>query len=326
MKNFFLFLLWMFLISSFSFAAEWIKDISLKFCNDGTWDKMTPTYTAMLEPWQQKELCIYVENTSTWSVIMKYNFPKATLSKWWNQICDTSDDFAKFLLDNPKREITIPWNSAVILKEIFAPSPGMIGMYYGCLAYQLQKPEVEGMWWMFDLVIRKASNLNLFVGSEESISNTIQLTAVTWSIFSTNKHVSAYYNEDGDLILNLSVKNNGNVSQNVSLSGKFYNPLGFEKPFTVPVKKMLPGDTYQMSVNIGIVPFYKWLFSVRISLTGEPVFEFNASGIDEKYKQPTIIKETWSLFIFSWVYIIVALVLLAVIIKIVVPRKKIVNW
>jgi len=64
------------------------------------------------------------------------------------------------------------------------------------------------------------------------------------------------------------------------------------------------------------------LFSVRVSLFGEPLFEFDASGIDEKYKQSITLKETGSLFIFSWVYVILALIILGLIVKIIVPKKK----
>lgn len=321
MKKYFLLLAGLFMFTSFSFAQEGIKDISLKFCNDGT-GSLTNTYTIMLEPWQQQEFCLYVENKSTGDVIVKYSFPKASFSKWGNQICDTSNDFARFLIDNPIRELVISGNTSLTIKEVFNPPLGSMGMYYGCLAYQLQKPEVKEMGGMFDLIIRKAINLNLFVGSEDSISNTIQLIPVTWSLYSSNKNIWANINEDGDLIVNFTVKNNGNLTQNVSLSGKLYNPLGFERPFDVTSKKLLPGDDYQISVNLGIVPFYKWLFSVRVSLLGEPLFEFDASGIDDKYKQSITIKETWSLFIFSWVYVILALIILGLIIKIIVPKKK----
>ncbi|HCY21383.1 TPA: hypothetical protein DIC40_06100 [Patescibacteria group bacterium] len=64
------------------------------------------------------------------------------------------------------------------------------------------------------------------------------------------------------------------------------------------------------------------MFSARVSVIGEPLFEFDATGIDEKFKQPTIIKETASLFIFSWVYVILALIILGLIVKIIVPKKK----
>lgn len=321
MKKYFLLLIGIFMLFSFSFAQEGIKDVSLNFCNDGT-GNLTNKYTIMIEPWQQQEICIYVENKSSDDVVMKYSFPKASFSKWWNQICDTSNDFAKFLIDNPNRSVIISWNQSVVLKETVIAPVGMIGMYYGCLAYQLGKPEVENMGGVFNLVVRKTSFLNLFVWSEDSISNTIQLIPVTWSIYSSNKNIWANINEDWDLMLNFTVKNNGNLTQNVSLSGKLYNPLGFERPFDVTPKKLLPGDVYEVSVNLGIVPFYKWLFSTRVSVVGEPFFEFDVSSINEKYKQAILIKETASLFVFSWVYVILALIILGLIVKIIVPKKK----
>jgi hypothetical protein len=295
--------------------------VSVSFCNNGT-GNTTNKHTIMIEPWEQQEICIYVQNNSSEDVVVKYSFPKASFSPWWNQICSTSNEFEKFLLDNPNRNLVVSWNSSVVLKETVVAPLGMIWMYYGCLAYQLEKPEVENMWGVFNLVVRKAIHLNLFVGSEDSISNTIQLAPVTWSIYSSNKNVWANINEDWDLILNFAIKNNWNLTQSGSLEGKLYNPLWFEKTISVPSKKLLPGDMYEASVNLGIIPAYKWLFSVRFTLTSEPVFEFDVSEIDDKYKQSIVIKETWSLFVFSWIYVILALIIVWLIVKIVVPKKK----
>jgi hypothetical protein len=64
------------------------------------------------------------------------------------------------------------------------------------------------------------------------------------------------------------------------------------------------------------------LFSTRVSVVGEPFFEFDVSSINEKYKQAILIKETASLFVFSWVYVILALIILGLIVKIIVPKKK----
>ena len=64
------------------------------------------------------------------------------------------------------------------------------------------------------------------------------------------------------------------------------------------------------------------MFSVRTTLTGQPVFEFDASSIDAKYKETITLKETASLFVFSWIYVAVIILLLALIIKIIVPKKK----
>lgn len=321
MKKYFLLVLWIFAFMSFSFAQEGIKDVSLQFCNDGT-GNLTNQYNIMIEPWQKQELCIYVQNKSSEDVIMKYSFPKASFSPGWNQVCDNTNDFAKFLIDNPQRDFVISWNSSVTIREIVSAPLGMVGMYYWCLAYQLEKPEVEGMGWMFNLILRKAVYLNLFIGGENNISNLIQLIPVTWSIYSSNKNVGANINEDWDLILNFNIKNNGNLTQNVSLSGKLYNPLGFEKLFDISSKKLLPWDSYKTSINLGIIPFYKWLFSARFTLVWEPVFEFDPVAIDDKYKEITTIKETSSLFVFSWIYVILIVVFLGLIIKIIVPKKK----
>lgn len=310
------------MFGSFSFAQESIRDVTLSFCNEGTWNLST-RYNIMVEPWEKKDVCIYVENKSDQDIKLVYSFPRSVFSAWWNQLCGNDNDFARFFESKEDRSLIVPKKSFIMFNEVVNPPVWSIGMFYGCLTYNLWTPEVSAMGGgMFNMVVRKANFLNLFVGSEDSISNTIQLNPVTWSLYSSNKNIWAIINEDGDLIVNFMVKNNGNLTQNVSLSGKLYNPLGFEKPFDITAKKLLPGDEYQASVNLGIVPFYKGLFSVRVSLFGNPVFEFDATGIDEKYKQPIVIKETWSLFIFSWFYVILALIILGLIVKVIVPKKK----
>jgi hypothetical protein len=49
MKKYFLLLIGIFMLFSFSFAQEGIKDVSLNFCNDGT-GNLTNKYTIMIEP------------------------------------------------------------------------------------------------------------------------------------------------------------------------------------------------------------------------------------------------------------------------------------
>jgi hypothetical protein len=49
MKKYFLFLVLMLFFSSFSFAQEGIKDVSVSFCNNGT-GNTTNKHTIMIEP------------------------------------------------------------------------------------------------------------------------------------------------------------------------------------------------------------------------------------------------------------------------------------
>jgi hypothetical protein len=171
MKKYFFLLLFVMVFSSFTFANETIKNVSLNFCNDWT-GNLTNKYTLMIEPWKQQDLCIYIENKSNQAAKMMYSFPKASISRWWNQICNNWNDFAKFFLDNsvnPDRSVIVSWNSTLTIKETIQAPAGMIWMYYGCLAYQLWTAEVGDIWWVFNMVIRKVTFVNMFVWSEDSI-------------------------------------------------------------------------------------------------------------------------------------------------------------
>ena len=306
---------------SFTFAQSSVKDVSLGFCNDGTWN-VSDRYTVMVDPGEKKDLCIYIQNESTWSVQVDYSFPKWFISKWGNQICDTSNNFAQFFVDNPNRSVIVSGNTSVELKETIEAPVGMIGMYYGCLAYQLSTPEVEKMGGVFDLVIRKTSFVNLFVGSEDSVKNIVQFIPVTWDVYSSNKNIGLSFDENGDTILHFAVKNNWNTVQSVSFDGKLYNALGFEKDFSFSWKKLLPEEIYKTTLNLWIMPFYKWLFTVRANLTGTPVFDFDVSMLSDKIKESTTLKEEATIFVFSWVYVVILILLLVVILKIVLPKKK----
>ncbi len=292
----------------------------LSFCNDWT-DKITYDYTAVLEPWAKKDLCILAKNDSSEDIVIQYSFPKASFSPWWNQICELWDDFSKFFLENSNRTLVVSWLSTVVLKEtIFAPI-GMSWMSYGCLVYQVADVNSNN-WWMFNFVVRKALNLKLFIWGESTIDKSLEFLTASWSIYSMNKNISAGFNEYGDLFLNLNVKNKWNITQNISLEGVVSNFLGFQKEFSIPIKKVMPGELYSISQKIWILPSYKWLFSIALTLKGEPVFEFDPSSIDDKYKQPIVIREETSIFVFSWIYVVIAIFVILFLIKILIPKKK----
>ncbi len=321
MKKYIVLLFFVSFFTSFSFAQKGIESVTLRFCDDGT-GQLVKNYTTMLDIGEKKDVCIYIENNWTETVSVEYDFSKWSLTNWWNQICDTTNDFSKFFVDNPNRIIELSSWETKLLKETINPPSGSVWIYYWCLAYKVLKKTSEKSQWMFDVVVRKANFFNLFVWSEDSIFSDLQLIPVPWTIYVNNKNIWVTINEDWDLLLNFAIKNNWNLPQNVSLEGVLYNFLGFEKPYSLDPKKILPWDVYNASVNLGIIPAYKWIFSVRVSLVGEPSLEFDATGIDEKFKQPILIKETASLFIFSWFYVILALVVLGLIVKIIVPKKK----
>lgn len=315
------FLLLLLSLFSFTFAQNSVNDISLGFCNDGT-GNLTDKYTVMLDPWSEKDLCIYVQNKSDEVVKITYTLPKWFISKWGNQICGNKNDFAQFFVDNPNREIILSWNSTATIKETLKAPVWMIWMYYWCLAYQVWTSEDNTAWWMFNMVIRKASYVNMFVGSEDSIKNLIQLVPVTGDFYSSNKNIGLSIDENGDTILHYVVKNVGTTAQSVEIEGKFYNFLWFEKTFDSPEKKLLPQEESEQTINLWIMPAYKWLFDVRLNITWTPIFDFDVSMFWDWIKKPISVKENSTIFVFSWIYLAVLLLLLIIIIKIILPRKK----
>jgi hypothetical protein len=302
--------------------AEWtIQDVSLKFCNDGL-DKLAKDYVIKLDQGKKQDLCIYIENKSDKPVHIKYSFPNGLLNPQGNQVCDNWDDFTQFFVHNPKREAYLSWNSSLILKETIVAPVGLLGMQYGCLAYQATQPEVTWMWGVFNMEVRKVAHINLFVGSEAFIENKVDFIPGKSSLFSSNKNIVANLTDEGDLILNFSLQNNWNMDQDIVLEWKLYNPLGFERIFTLSWGKLGIGEIYEWSVNLWVIPFYKWLFSVRATLTATPSLGFADALLDARYKEPLVIKETGTLFIFSLSHVVVVVVVLLLIIAILVPKKK----
>jgi hypothetical protein len=57
--------------------------------------------------------------------------------------------------------------------------------------------------------------------------------------------------------MSVSLSNQGNIAQNVSITGKVYNILGYQQTFSIDQKKITPGITSDFSVNVGILPIYK---------------------------------------------------------------------
>ncbi|HCB51961.1 TPA: hypothetical protein DEP21_05370 [Patescibacteria group bacterium] len=110
---------------------------------------------------------------------------------------------------------------------------------------------------MFKIIVRKASFLNLFVGGDAVVRKSISLGDLTGGVFSTNAKVKAEVADDNTVTLSFLLQNNGNVVQNVALSGMIYNFLGFQKPFDAGTKKLMPGESTLVSINAGILPSYK---------------------------------------------------------------------
>ncbi|MEI7558122.1 MAG: hypothetical protein WCJ45_04825 [bacterium] len=61
--------------------------------------------------------------------------------------------------------------------------------------------------------------------------------------------------KDGtNLEISAKVKNGGNISQTVQITGSIHNFLGFEKMFTTTAVKLSPGEEKELVANVGVIP------------------------------------------------------------------------
>lgn len=302
-----------------------MNNVWVKFCNDGTANDQLKNELSLVVSWQVKNLCLYFFNVGTKAVDFVYWFSEGKNWSYWEKMCEadmtTWNIFSKLIPLTKERIISVSGNSYQIEQEQIKIPLGMSGAIYGCIAYKLQVPEYKSVWWMFDLVVRRTAHINLFVWWKDIIRNAIKLYLLNWWAFTTNKKVKAELDSQDKLGLNFLVGNDWNISQNVSITGTISNILWFYRTFIIDVKTLIPGEKYTFVSNVGILPFYKWFFTVDFTVNNTPVFDFDTTGMSEKIKQSWSINESASIFIFSRMAVIVLIILLLVIYRLFVPRR-----
>ena len=293
--------------------------LSAKLCDDITW--WTNENIISIEPGKEKELCLTASNG--WSKTMKivYGFSKWTTSQAWDAVCDgdmsTWNTFSILLPWTHERSIILTPNTNQIIKEKIVIPPGITWPQIWCLAYKWWAQ--YDLWWMFSLVVRKIENLIIVVWWETNVNKTIKTLDTVWGVFSTNKKIKIQVDKDNNGSLSVIIKNEWNISQNITITWKIYNALGFQKDFIMDKKQINPGIESEFKTDIGILPSYKWFFTVKLNVKGDPIFLFPVSN--EKSKEPIYISEQGKIFVFAWMRIIILIVALFIIFKLFVHKR-----
>jgi len=303
-----------------------MNSVWFRFCNDGmSGDQLKSDMVLSVEPWQDKNLCLYFFNVGDKAVDFVYWYSEGKIWKYWEKMCEadmtTGNNFSKLIPLANERRVKVSGKSYKTVNEMAKIPLGMSGVIYGCIAYKLEVPEYRGMWWVFDLVVRRTAHIDFFVWWEGQIKNSIKIYNLEGGVFTTNKQVKAEIDKDNKLKVSFFVGNEWNISQNVSISGEIQNILWFHNWFTVDAKTLTPWEKYTFTADLGILPFYKWPFTVKFNVQNTPVFDFDTSGMDPKLKDSWVINWSAQLFIFSRIAVIVIILLLFAIYHIFVPRR-----
>ena len=299
-----------------------MNNVNISFCDDGT-GNLKPEETVYLEANKEKKICLYVSNEWNKKMEFVYGFAMGWFSKSWDPTCDanmnTGNYFSQLIPQTHERNIVIDPMSYQTLEETIIIPPGMSGMQLGCLVYKLHNPEYKNVGGMFVLEVHRATHFNIVVWWESDVKSNIQLLDSVWGVFSTNKKVKAEVDADNNLTVKFNVKNWWNISQNVTITGKIYNVLWFQNDFSISSKEIAPGATNEFVGNVGMLPLYKWPFTIKFTVKNEPQFMFPISN--EKLKEPWYITEKTSIFIFSRILVIVALIVVFILYRALFHRK-----
>lgn len=305
-----------------------VQDVTIRYCEDGDNRKADLSKLYVVQPWEAKKICINVASDAKKTVQVTYGFPNPILNSQWERTCSqdmsANNSFSKFFVQTGERKIIIEPGKTYTINESFFPPLWMSGDVKWCFAYMLSQLENEKEeWQMFNVITRKVYFLDFFVGWAANINSKIKLLRNPGGEYTTDSKIKATLDKNGKLSLWFKIINNGNIAQNVTMSGSIYNVLWFEKTYTAPVTNVNPWETKDIIINVWVIPAYKWLFNIEYTLANTPLFSFDTSNIDQTLKNWDIETFTASIFLFSWVVVILlAIILMIILYKIIRHKKK----
>jgi hypothetical protein len=212
-----------------------------------------------------------------------------------------------------------PLEKKMIENDIIIPPGVKNWLQMGCLRIEIAWSKTIDMGGMFFLKVSKAFDLDLVIWWTTAIKSSIKLLNTTGWIYSTDKKIRAQVDKDKNLNLWFLIENNGNITQNVSITGKIYNDFGFEKEFVITGQNVWPQIIKVLDTNIWLFPSYKWLFYIKYIVTNDPQFNFDVS--DQKFKEKWYMTGRANIFMFSWIFVIVIILVVLFIYRIIVPRR-----
>lgn len=320
MKKLLLFILPLFLLFAWVFAQETtIWDISVEFCNG---DNITKSLAMVLDSGKEWEICMEFSNYSENDINIKYWFVDGviTADKYKSKACKNESDKTNFgqYVTQDVDSINIPSKTKVKQKAYIKFPAGLTGMVNGCLTYFVSDASdttnIDSA--MFDVLVRKASFIDVLVGWE--LSRSLKLS-------NENGAIKSFYDKEKDvLVLEVVLENEGTVNEWVIMDVKVSNIFGYYSVASGEVIKALSDDKSVLRMEIKDIPWYKGLFNIDMNISSTPDFDFDPDSIPEEMKEEIMIQAETSIFVFPWmiVYGLIGLIILIILIKFLAKHLK----
>lgn len=319
MKKNLLFLFVCFMVAWFGGVnASSIWEVSVDFCNS---DNSTKSLSMVLDSGKEWEICMEFSNYSEWDVSISYGFVDGTVTadNYKSKACKNEWDIKNFwqYVNQDINEIDIPSMTKVRQKAYIKFPSWFTGMVNGCLTYFIsdksEKVNLDSA--MFDVLVRKASFIDILVG---------------WELYRNLKlaegdPIKANYDRSkNSIILDVVFENKGNVNESVLVSWVVSSIFGYSVNFSGENVKVLSDENGVLKIETKNIPWYKWPFNISLDIVSNPDFNFNPDSLPDTIKTPITITANASIFILPWIfiYILWGLILLIIIVKFLMKHLK----
>lgn len=314
------FFVWLFCIFFQWIVKADVSNVNLTLCEDTEKEYM-------LDVGEEKELCFDLKNKWEEDYIITYWFTEAIIDPDGLYLCSGKPSswttFAKTLKNPELKDITLKWGETKQIKETQIVPVWMTGNIYWCLSYTIKGGWYHTEWQMFTVIIARTLPLKVFIGKAGDIINNIEMLPIKWGVFSTDNKIKALVDKENKLVLSFLVQNNGNIEQDITITGTIYNMLWFEKSFSVS-RKIGAKSSWELMTNVWFLPSYKGFFTINYSVENTPSFQFDVSNVDKSIMKKWYIENKAKIYIFSRITLIIIVLIIVLFIKLFSKRKTVI--
>ena len=145
-----------------------INKVVMRFCNNGfESDKLSNKLVLSMRPGEKEKICVAFVNQSNTSVTIQSSIFSAQLNENRNYLCSNKDTLTwdLFISDFSQlwEDVTLDPQWQFISYFTIASDNLASWNYYGCFTYNLNVKEKLATWSPFELLIRKAANMQITV-------------------------------------------------------------------------------------------------------------------------------------------------------------------
>lgn len=292
----------------YTFAESNIWEITVHFCNDAI---PTTQLSMVADAGKSYDVCVEFTNNSITDTMVKAGFIDGTITEdaLRDKACQNEWDITRFgqYLTFDTKPFFLAAGTTITKRAIMKFPSGYNGLIYGCLTYYISKTNdvIANGNSMFNVLVRKANFINVLLGGklERNLVDTIGwIQNIAPRIDPATKH----------LVAEIPFQNKGNVIENVTFSGSISNVFGYYRAITWDVLKILWEDKWTLMIDMWTIPFYKWLYTVDISVVSTPKVDF-AVEIPATMKEPIVLHKTFTVFFVPYLIIALLIVLILII-------------